>query len=225
VEEIIKIFKRYNFRNMFTSTRSIHPFTCIIAGPTKCGKTQFVSDMLFSDKIYEPPEKNLFCYSEWQSKYNDLHRLSNIEFVEGFIDQSQVDTNKRNLIVIDDLMSESKNSDALLNYFTKWSQHRNNSIIFITQNMFNQGKVMRSLSLNTHYMIIFNNPRDKSQITYMAKQIFPKHIKYLVECYNDACSQSYGYLFLDFKQETDDSLRFQSNILSSDKTVVYLKKN
>ncbi len=60
MEEIIRIFKRYNFRIMFTSTRSIHPFTCIIAGPTGCGKTQFVSDMLFSDKIYEPPEKN-YC--------------------------------------------------------------------------------------------------------------------------------------------------------------------
>ena len=45
--------------------------------------------------------------------------------------------------------------------FTKYVHHRNLSIMYIVQNVFCQGKRSRTIVLNTKYMVLFKNPRDK----------------------------------------------------------------
>ena len=49
----------------------IHPFTCLVAGPTGSGKTSFLKKLLElkDEKIYQCPEKILWCYSQWQPLY------------------------------------------------------------------------------------------------------------------------------------------------------------
>jgi hypothetical protein len=44
--------------------------------------------------------------------------------------------------------------------FTKKSHHRNISIMYIVQNLFHH----RTISLNAHYMVLFQNLTDVSQI-------------------------------------------------------------
>ena len=48
-----------------------HPFTCIVAGPTGCGKSIFVARMLrHAAVMIDPlPEKITWCYGEWQEAY------------------------------------------------------------------------------------------------------------------------------------------------------------
>ena len=41
------------------------------------------------------------------------------------------------------------------------SHHRNLSVIYTVQNLFHQGKGNRSKSLNSHYLVLYKNPRDK----------------------------------------------------------------
>ena len=48
--------------------------------------------------------------------------------------------------------------------FSRGSHHRNLSVIYIVLNLFYQEKDSRSISLNSHYLILFKNPRDKLQI-------------------------------------------------------------
>ena len=45
---------------------------------------------------------------------------------------------------------------------------------------------MRTISLNAHYLILFKNPRDASQINHLAKQMYPTKSKFMVEAYRDA---------------------------------------
>lgn len=54
--------------------------------------------------------------------------------------------------------------------------------------------------------------------------MFPTNSKFLVECYEDATSKPHGYLFLDFKQSTEDKFRVQSGILPEEHRVVYQAK-
>ena len=51
-----------------------HPFTCIVAGPTGCGKTTFVTRLLrnSSTMIDSSPERVMWYYGEWQSVYENL---------------------------------------------------------------------------------------------------------------------------------------------------------
>ena len=65
-------------------------------------------------------------------------------------------------MVIDDQMTETSNNKRILNLFTNGSHHRNLSLIFLVQNVYFQGKIKRTLSLNASYLVLFKNPRQAS---------------------------------------------------------------
>lgn len=210
-----------------------HPFTCCLCGPTGCGKTQFVRKFLANSvELCDVNfDRIIFYYAEWQEAYasqlhSDLPGLQ-IEFREGLpktTDYSD-DNSKKKLLVLDDLMRESSSCDVILDLFTKGSHHKNISVIFITQNVFHKGKSQRDISLNTKYLIIFKNPRDRSQIQHLARQLYPEDPKFLQEAYIDATKTPYSYLFIDLSQDIPDELRVQTCIFPKDPThYVYLPK-
>ena len=199
----------------------IHPFTCLVAGPTASGKTTFVKQLIEDkdDRIYLAPQRVVWCYSQWQALYENIE---GIEFHSGLPELDSFHPNIRNLLIIDDLMD--KTDSTITELFTKGSHHRNISVIYIVQNLFHQGKEHRTISLNSHYMILFKNPRDSSQIRHLARQIFPADPKYLEEVYYDAVAPPYGYLFIDLKQDTHENLRLRTNILKPVQ-YIYTPKN
>lgn len=138
-----------------------HPFTCMIAGPTGSGKTFCLKTILNNREtmITPAPQRIIYCYARWQTGFNNMQ---GIEFKEGIVDLDDTDPSINNLIILDDLMQESQNDRSILNLFTTDSHHKNISVFFLSQNLFNQGKYSRTISLNCHYLIILNNPRDKS---------------------------------------------------------------
>ena len=76
-----------------------------------------------------PPEKITWCYGEWQPLYSTLSTIHpNLECVEGLPDLSSFDPNNRNLVVIDDLMSET--DERVTKLFTKNSHHCNNLLTY-----------------------------------------------------------------------------------------------
>jgi hypothetical protein len=119
-------------------------------------------------------------------------------------------------------MQKSENDCDILSLFTIDSHHQNISVFLLTQNLFSQGKYSRSISLNSQYMILLNNPRDRAQIYYLARQMFPTNSKFLVEAYQDATDdQEFGYLFIDLKQKTSNDWRIQTGILPFQTRFIY----
>lgn len=183
-----------------------HPSTMLVAGPSQAGKSVFVKKLIEGD-VYTPrPKKVIYCYSVW----NDAFARMNASFVKGF---PKIEDIKNSLLVLDDLMSRI--NETIVEIFTKHSHHLNCSVVFIVQNLFYQNKLMRTISLNTHYIVLFKNPRDVGQIDYLARQISPGNKTYVREAYKDATSRSYGYLLIDLRPETPEHLRL--------KTKFYLK--
>ena len=129
--------------------------------------------------INQPPDRIIWCYSQWQPAYTQLLMMKpTTEFVQGIPysleNDTYLDVNIRNLIVIDDQMIEAGSDNGIVNLFIKGSHNRNLSVIYIVQNVFHQGKGSRSISLNRHYLVLFKNPRDKLQILTLAKQMYPR---------------------------------------------------
>lgn len=198
-----------------------HPFAAIIAGPSSCGKTQFVLKFLkyLNEMCDTKFSEIIWYYSEWQHWYSEYPY---IQFEEGLPPSKFPDTSPR-LIIIDDLMREA--DGKIVDLFTKGCHHKNISIFFITQNIFHQGKGQRDISLNAHYIVYFKNPRDKAQILHLARQVSPEDPKFLQEAYNDATSEPHGYLMLDLKQSTPDEIRFRTKIFPCDEgIIVYVPK-
>ena len=142
------------------------------------------------------PQRIIYCFSIWQKTFDELLlNIPSIEFKQGLIDVQEIDKDVLNLVIIDDLMNELKDDATLSEFFTKGSHHRNMSVIFMTQNLFVEGKQMRSVSLNAHYLIVFKNPRDKAQFACLSRQMYPSKQKFLIECFENATQGPYGYIF------------------------------
>jgi hypothetical protein len=204
-----------------------HPFCMTVAGPSQCGKTRFIMDVLQKKNttIQPFPTKILYCYSDWQDNFNELiETIPFIEFQEGLPKIESIDINEVNLVILDDLMSKCVKDEKILHLFTVGSHHKNTSVIFLSQNIFCQGKHARTISLNCHYLVLFKNPRDPSQISTLGRQIFPKNTNFFDEAFKDAITQPYGYLIVDLKQNSPESLRLRTIDRNSGKIFVYTKK-
>lgn len=209
---------------MYKTLKLIHPSTCLISGPTGSGKTQFVSLLIEHDMIEPKPEHIQILYGEWQPAYDKLQVIRpDIDFIKGFPPNlyDSLDPKIRNLVILDDQMSKIGDSKDLGRLFTEGSHHRNLSIIYIVQNLFDKGKSQRTVSLNSQYFVLFKNPRDTSQIQVLARQMFPKNTKFLVGSFIDATTKPYGYLFIDLRPETEDELRVRTFIFPGEETIVY----
>ena len=68
------------------------------------------------------------------------------------------------------------------------------------------------MSLNTHYMVLFKNPRDVSQFANLARQMYPKSSQFAVKAYRDATREPYSYLLVDLRPYQDEELRLRKNI-------------
>lgn len=201
-------------------TRLRHPFTCIVAGPTCCGKTELVKRIVQQRNtcIDKPINEVIWCYSEWQSAYSDLENV--VRFVENVISPDELDPRRSTLIIMDDLMNEA--NDAVQQLFVRSCHHRNASCIHIVQNLFSRGKNHRTCSLNTHYLILFKNPRDCQQIQILGRQMFPTRKKYLESSFIDATLAPFGYLLVDAKPDTAEHLRLRTDILNSQRQISYV---
>ena len=149
-----------------------------------------------------------------------LVAMPHIEFVKGIptaLEQdSYFDVNKRNLIVFDDQMIDASKDKQIVNLFTRGSHHRNLRVIYIVQNIFHQGKGRRRISLNSHYLVLFKNPRDKLQILTLAKQMYPGQTDLFLNQYEEVVKRSFGYLLIDLKTTTQDNCRLRTNVLPSE---------
>ena len=193
---------------------------------TQCGKAYFTRHMLryLEELFYPVPTKIIYCYGEYQKEFDGLP--PSVELTEGFPDHlnDMVRGHDHSLVVLDDLMSQCSYDQRVADLFTRGSHHRGISVVYLTQNLFPPGKLSRTISLNSHYFVIFRNPRDSLGISTLAKQMFPGHTDYLMESFRDATNRPYGYLLIDCHQLTPENMRLRTNILPGERQIAYVKR-
>ena len=126
-----------------------------------------------------------------------------------------INPGKRNLIIFDDLMTKAKCGQRIADLFTKGSHYRNTSIVYLTQNVFPQGKACRDVALNTQYLVLFNNLIDRQQVATLARRIYPSTSAMFMKRFDQATSRPYGYLVIDLKSSTSEQDRLQTDIFES----------
>ena len=184
-----------------------------VSGPSHAGKTVFTLNLLDKrqELFREQIKRVIWCYGIYQPSL--IQELQRREFIrhEGVISVNELQPN--DIVVLDDLLKESKDSKEVTDMFTRAAHHRKCFIIYITQNLFPPGKESRTRNLNTHYYAIFKNPRDKSQFEILARHVSPRGSKALIEIFQVATEKPHGYLFIDFTQECPEEFRFRTDIL------------
>ena len=145
--------------------------------------------------------------------------MKNVSFVKGVSDFENHE-NVPTLIVLDDLM-DSAYSTKVSELFTKGSHHRNISLVLITRYLFHQISSSRNISLNRKYIVVFKNPRDKTQIVNLARQAYPENTSSFHKTFLDVCKDPHTYLFLELTQSINDLLRFRTKIFPEELTEVF----
>ena len=186
-----------------------HPFTMILAGPSMSGKSTFLKNVLKNKNVMFNVKfkKIIWCYSETTARPN----ISGVTFYKGIPTEFPNFQNEKTLIVLDDLMSDAYNA-TISELFTKGSHHRNTSVILVTQNLFHQTAHSRNISLNAKYIILFKNPRDKQQFSFLSRQIYPENPKDLLRVYNEVMQAPHAYFIIDLTQDCHEFLRFKTDI-------------
>jgi hypothetical protein len=210
-------------------------FNLMLVGPTRSGKTSWVKNLLtLGDQIFtDPPVKVFLFYKMMQDMYGEMkeskliHELVDVskqmptlddikEMVDPYTDKGG------SMIIFDDCMSDI-NTD-FENLFCNLSHHMNCSIIFLTQNLFYQDKVFRTMARNSQYMVLMKNERDKLQGSILGKQYSPGNHTFIPQVLREATKHPYGYLVLDFSPETAPAVKVLSHIFPHEfPTRVYLE--
>lgn len=199
------------------------PFNCLIAGPTKSGKTTFTCNLLkiANDKFVHKPDYVILFYMINQPNYEHMFEKGLINEMINMNDQN-IDYNEiyhkvmpykhRNgsLIIFDDSMSDIK--PGFEKIFTVLGHHTNTSLIFLSQNLFYNNKTFRNISLNFDYLVIMRNKRDQSQINYLAHQLCPGNTHWIKSSYFKATALPYSYLFVDCSSTAIENICLRSNI-------------
>lgn len=204
--------------------RFLHPFTCIVAGPTRAGKSTIVKKLVEYNKemINEPPERIYWCYAEEQPLYDNIN---NVTFIKGMPDMAMIREHapQPQLVILDDLMIDLKNDTRLTELFIRGSHHMNVSCIHIVQNIFYSN--LRTSRINAQYLLLLKNPSDLLQVQVLARQLFPTKQKYFNESFTDSTRKAHGYLLIDLTQQTEDKFRLRTDIFPNDKAlIIYVPK-
>jgi hypothetical protein len=193
-----------------------HPSTVVLVGPSGSGKTQWLVRLIDERRtlIHPPPERVIYSYTAHQPVFEELARRG-VTMVKG--QEFQLDGNKRNLLIVDD---PGPKFAGLQRLFTVVSHHSNCTVCFVTHNLFERGAEYRTAVLNAKYFVLFKSPRMVSQVTTLARQLYGNlkggRSKKVVDAYADATARPYGYLVVDLHQETDDRLRYRTNIFKNE---------
>ena len=118
----------------------------------------------------------------------------------------------------------AETNQLVTDIFTKISHHRDISILHLTQNLFVRNKFARTISLNSHYLLPFKNPRDAGRFALLARQMYPNSWKFAVEGYHDATCVPYGYLSVDLKPDQDERCSLRTNVFPGELQYLYVRK-
>ena len=167
---------------------------CIIYGCTGVGKTHFMLRVI-KERLVEPfPNSITYMYGARQSFMDSWNDGKNpqVEFVEG-LDFTKVKDNS--LLVVDDLLLS--NNKELAQTFILGSHHRCISVFYLTQNLFPNDPLFRLMSLNSHYFVLFQNPRNQRQVFTLAQQAFPDLTAFNL-AYKRVSMAPRGFILLNF---------------------------
>jgi hypothetical protein len=210
----------------------VHPSNILLAGPSGAGKTTFLVNAL-KRRIFHPmPTRIVWVYGESQGGHAELNALSargllpRIEFLQNDTNYEDLlegfQPTEANMLVLDDQMNESKShATAFSNLFVRGSHHRNITIVYMLQNVFEQKGANRTIGLNGQYLAMFKNPRDNRQIYVLASQMYPGNATFVRDAFKNATAEPHSYLLCDCRQETPEELRLLTNVCD-DQVIVYV---
>lgn len=196
-----------------------------MSGGTGSGKTILTRKLIkHHQTVFRNLPKNpkvVWCYGISQKIHRERIANADVEYTDGLMDEESIIMKRPQILVIDDLMTEKANDAHAHNLFTKLSHHLDMTVIYITQNLYERGQT--GMKRNAHYIFMMRNPSDKSQITTLGRQLYPRrksHLDHFYESYDDATRRKFGYLLIDVSPDSKESEKLKTNLFPDERGVI-----
>lgn len=180
---------------------------CIIAGPSNCGKTNLLVNLIVSENGLK--FENLYVYSKtlWQTKYkylkNLIHPIQGMKYFEFSSSDALIepkDAMPNSIIIFDDVISE-KNQETIKNYYSL-GRHRNVDSFYLTTTYTRVNKHL--IRDNCNFLIFFR--QDELNLKHIFKDMgvgchmkFTEFQKFCFECWN----HKYGFAVIDLDSDIE----------------------
>ena len=203
-------------------------FKLFISGPSRCGKTFFISELLENIDSFtkETPHTKIYIYTVWQKKFDEMSTLVDvfIKDSENMMEQIQDHARGQPIFIIFDDLINSKSLPEIAKLFTVDGRHMHMSMAFLTQRMFVNNEHFRQISQNCDYFCVFKNPRNASEIRNLAQQLTPGNMD-LIYIYKLASRDPFSYLFINLTQECLDEVKYLSHLFNDNYSIkTYVQK-
>ena len=170
----------------------------------------------------------VWFYGEENHLVNELqNELSGkLMAVHGFPERldDYIDKNRKGFHIFDDMMIELSSSKQMIELVAYKCQHSNLSWAVLLQSLFYNGKERLNLYRCAHYLCLFDNALDRSQIYSLAHKVMPGNQKTFLNIFERATNKPNGYLLIDGRQSTPTDARFRTDIFNTVQTVLIPKK-
>ena len=197
------------------------------------GKTTFIKKLIQKQHymLSSPAKRIVYFYIEMNDQIKAISKLPRVELIKHF-DQDVIDDHKSTddslWIIVDDHLLQNVH-EKLADIFTVKSAAKKISISYLSQNIFtkigNAQKYNRELLLNSTITILFNNRRDESLVTSLARTSFASRFKFFKGAYHAVCGpgkSAHNYLAIFSDPDTPPELELRSKIFFRDQTTILL---
>lgn len=178
---------------------------CIISGPSYCGKTNLMLNLLLTDGYLNYNKLYIYSKSLDQDKYqlvkqwSDSLNLNTATFCSSqneIIPVNKHDPNKKTIVVFDDVMLA--NQKPMAEYFTQ-GRHYNIDCFYLVQNFFEVPK--HTIRDNANFLVMFqqdfNNQRAIYNTYVMGDMDFEEFIEFFRQCTIDR----FGFCVIDLTSD------------------------
>ena len=183
----------------------------IIFGQTGAGKTYFMLEVIRQKLIHPFPKNIYYMYNieqDFMYRWNETEEQK-ITFIQG-LGVEQMNTSEPSLLVIDDLLLST--NKEVVEMFILGSHHKQISLFYLTQNLFPNCNMNRTMSNNAHYYVLFQNQRNFRQIHTLAHQIYVgRDVQRITNAYKRASKQERGFVVLSFAQGLPEEITVVTN--------------
>ena len=167
-------------------------FRCLIVGPSNCGKTYLLKNMLLPNCEYD----NCFIVGPTNDQYDYDENTQSVQSDELF-KPSELDKNERNLMIFDDVMLEKK--PVFGEYFCR-GRHNNCNMFYISQDFHEVPR--RTIRRNCNLFILFK--QDNKSLRHIYDDFFDDDEFSFTEFKNIcklAWMTKYSYIVIDLDSE------------------------
>ena len=197
------------------------PFRLLVGGSSGSGKTELVKKMIHENYFGERFNEIHYCYPAYLESVPAEFDVA-VQYHAGLLSISAIkDIEDGSLVIIDDLMMESAQSEAIAKLFTVCARKRGISIILLTQNIYMQGKHFRNIRLNATAIIMFKYRAGQDVNKRLLRDLGLQHVISINQL-QAALSERYSYVLFDLHPNLQSDFGcVRSNIFSKNFRVFF----